>query len=172
MSPACHEGRGQAGHQPCHTFKLVKRNGTTSFPRPDIGAELPSLEEQEPEWGDTNCVFPCIVYHGEGSPCIHYILVPWGEDGAVYPGTPHKDPQLTKNTLTEIFFTLKLLIFDLELFEKVHSRPEIWLFVKCKWTLKSLRTNWRIHTWNGHSSASRDAVYSVISHKRQESGVL
>ncbi len=36
MSPACHEGRGQAGtsgHLPCHTFKLVKRTGTTSFPR-------------------------------------------------------------------------------------------------------------------------------------------
>ena len=84
--------------QACVVTHLMLSGELYQLLSPDIGAELPSLEKQEPEqWGDTNCVFPCIVYHEEGSPVYTLHISPMGGDGAVCPGTPHKDPQLTKN---------------------------------------------------------------------------
>ena len=96
ISPAGHEGRHnaapEAGHHVtrCHepisdiiglvTLLTLSVKRWKLFPR--------ILERNYLLWrgrnqssGDTDTVFPCIVYHEEGSPCIHYILVPWGSWG-------------------------------------------------------------------------------------------
>ena len=50
---------------------------------------------------------------------------------------------------------VKLLILGFEIFEKVHSRPEIWSFEYKHW--KMVKIGWGLSSLNGRSSASRGA---------------
>ena len=52
----------------------------------------------------------------------------------------------------------KLLILSFGIFEKVHSKPEIWSFLYEHSKLVKIR--WRLPFWNGHSSASSGAIAS------------
>ena len=108
------EARGSCGSQSaaqrvtrvCHvsrvlacvvTHLMLSRECYSFFPRIlERNYLLWRSRNQSSEETPTVCS-PASFIMRRGAPCIHYILVPWGEDGAVCPGTPHKDPQLTKN---------------------------------------------------------------------------
>ena len=96
VTRVCHVSRVTSPDLCCHTFNVVKR-GNGFFPRIlERNYLLWRSRNQSSEETPTVCS-PASFIMRRGAPCIHYILVPWGEDGAVAPGTPHKDPQLTKN---------------------------------------------------------------------------
>ena len=108
------EARGSCGSQSaaqrvtrvCHVSRVLtcvvthlwcQERSNSFFPRIlERNYLLWRSRNQSSEETPTVCS-PASFIMRRGAPCIHYILVPWGEDGAVCPGTPHKDPQLTKN---------------------------------------------------------------------------